>query len=231
MHRPALFPPLRLFPSTITIQYTRMKPTGSVMRYIHIRRGLKLGLCFTVCHRLSMLVIAVNLIVILDGLLERDLSQQPRRCLAGVAANVTAAVLIRQDHVINVLFWTIGQLPHRTPLWLRKHAAKLYHLGGTHNGAGVAAGIWYLLFNVAAVNQRPQNMPLHAEVVATVALCTLMDILFLQILVFSVPKIGTKFHNLWKQMHRFLGWLLLASFWAFLFMYNIANRGRPPDHR
>jgi len=49
-----------------------------------------------------MLVIAVNLIMILDGLLERDLSQQPRICLTGVAANVTAAVLIRQGLVINV---------------------------------------------------------------------------------------------------------------------------------
>lgn len=206
--------------STTDTDQTKLGPINPVTRS-YMAGCLKLGLHFTVYHRLSMLVIVPNLFMILYGILERNLFQQPRICLSGVAANVAAAVLIRQDHIINILFWSFGQLPHRTPLWLRKHAAKLYHLGGIHSGAGVAAGIWFLFFNIAAVHRRPRNMPLMAGIIATVALCTLMDILFLQILVFSIPVIRTKFHDLWEQMHRFSGWMLLTSFWAFPSLYNI----------
>lgn len=78
-----------------------------------------------------------------------------------------------------------------------------------------------MFFNIAAVHQRPRNMPLQAGMIATVALCTLMDILFLPILALSMPIIRTKFHDLWEQMHRLSGWILLTSFWAFLLMYNI----------
>lgn len=40
-------------------------------------------------------------------------------------------------------------------------------------------------------------------------------------LAFSIPTIRSKCHNLWEQMYRFAGWLLLMSSWAFFIMYNI----------
>lgn len=209
-------PPLSMSTSTLDVRMGKR----SVTRKVYLRGGTRLGIRFTVYHRLSALVILPNLGFMIYEI-SRGGRQQPMVCLNAVAANIAITVLIRQDHIINALFWLVGEIPHWTPLWLRKHAAKLYHLGGIHSGAGIAAAVWYLFFNIAATYQRSRNEPLDAEMKATIALCALMDILLLQILISSIPSIRSKFHNFWEQMHRFAGWLLLLCFWAFLTMYNV----------
>lgn len=51
-------------------------------------------------------------------------------------------------------------------------------------------------------------------------------LLFVQMLLFSIPRFRTKFHNTWEQTHRFVGWLLLVCFWTHLIIYNIYQSER-----
>lgn len=192
----------------------------SVTQKIYHDNGKKFALRFTVYHRLSLLVILPNAAIIIHQILQGTLFNQPATCIQAVAANVAAAVLVRQDHIINMLFTVFGLIPHWTPLWLRKHAAKLYHLGGIHSGAGVASGMWLVFFNVASIRTQPHT-GITGKVAAIITLCFLMDILLLQILVLSIPSCRSKFHNVWEMTHRFSGWMLLIVFWGFLIMYNM----------
>lgn len=175
---------------------------------------------FTVYHQLSLLVILPNAAVIVYQLCRCTLFDQPTTCINAVAANVTAAVLIRQDHVINFLFTSFGLIPHWVPLRLRWHIARLYHLGSVHSGAGVASGMWLIFFNIASILHEPHT-GMTPKVAAIIALCLAMDVMLLQMLVFSMPVFRHRFHNFFELSHRFSGWLLLLVFWAFLVIYNI----------
>ena len=64
-----------------------------------------------------------------------------------VAANLLASILIRNEVVINLIFW-IATLPRGAPLWIRRHFARCYHLGGLHSGAAVCATLWWSVFAV-----------------------------------------------------------------------------------
>ena len=211
-------------PTATPLSGTREKETyqqsDSVTRNIYIEKGSKFALRFTVYHRLSLLVILPNAAIIIYLVVKGHVVERPEACLNAVAANITVTVLILQDHIINILFTSFGLIPHWIPLCIRKHAAKLYHLGGIHSGAAIASGIWFLLFNIAVLNAQ-HHIRIDAQNIASMSLCMLMDILLLQMLVFSYPTFRTKFHDIWEQMHRFSGWLLLISFWAFMVMYNI----------
>ena len=47
-----------------------------------------------------------------------------------VMFNLALAILVRQQYVINGLFWLATRIPVTWPLCIRRHAAKVYHLGG-----------------------------------------------------------------------------------------------------
>lgn len=175
---------------------------------------------FTVYHRLSLLVVLPNAAVIIYQVSQGTLFDQPTTCLNAVAANVAAAALIRQDYVINFLFTSFALIQQRAPLRLRWHIARLYHLGSVHSGTGVASGMWLVLFNVSSILNQPHT-GMTPKVAAIIALCLSLDVLLLQMLVFSIPTFRHRFHNVWELFHRFSGWLLLILFWGFLVMYNI----------
>jgi len=176
---------------------------------------------YTVYQRLYTLVILPNLVAITYLSVEKDLLHSPATCLNAVAFNIAATILIRQEYIINLLYRTIGCIPHWAPFAIRKRAAKLYHLGGIHSSAGVAAAIWFLLFNVAAVREWSSDIPSSKAAIATISVSAVVVILFLQILLFSTSKFRTRYHNTWEQIHRFAGWLLLGCFWVHLIVYNI----------
>jgi len=63
-----------------------------------------------------------------------------------VIANVTLAVLMRQDYVIDAFFVTFTAIPRSWPIAIRKLFALVYHIGGLHSGGGVSAVVWHILF-------------------------------------------------------------------------------------
>ncbi len=64
--------------------------------------------------------------------------------------NLAAAVLIRQQTVLNVLFGVAGRGSKDWPLWLRWSVSKVHHVGGIHVGGALAGTAWLCAFTVLA---------------------------------------------------------------------------------
>jgi hypothetical protein len=184
-----------------------------------VRRKAYCVWTYTVYHRLSTLVIAANAAVVTHVCLRRRLLDDPQTCLQAVSANILIAVLIRQEHVINSLYYIVGLIPHSIPLCLRRHAANLYHLGGIHSGAAMSASAWLAVFNVAAVKSSGKRTYLDGQAVLTICLAGLLDLLLLLMLSFSLPVFRRKYHNTWEGIHRLSRWLLVLVFWFYLASY------------
>lgn len=97
---------------------------------------------FNVYERLASIVLIVNLVFMIWTLTKPNPFAYPARFSTAVAANITLTVLIRNEHVINFLFWSFGKTPKSWPLRIRRIMAKLYHLGGLHSGSGIAGCLW-----------------------------------------------------------------------------------------
>ncbi|MEO3780217.1 hypothetical protein ABGB16_26040 [Micromonospora sp. B11E3] len=68
--------------------------------------------------------------------------------------NVTLAVIVRQQWIINALFWLATRAPRTWPLRVRWALAKIYHVGGLHVGMAVSGTAWYLVFVVSLMYDR-----------------------------------------------------------------------------
>jgi hypothetical protein len=65
--------------------------------------------------------------------------------------NLAAAVVFRQQYVINALAWLVTRPPTSWPLRIRWTLGKYYHFGGLHVGAALAGTLWYLALVVSMV--------------------------------------------------------------------------------
>ncbi|PHH83868.1 hypothetical protein CDD83_2896 [Cordyceps sp. RAO-2017] len=141
------------------------------------------------------------------------------------AANLLAAVLVRQDAVINLLYTVFCSLPRSAPLWMRSRCAKIYHLGGVHSGAGVGATAWLVASTVqstasyvraARAGPEPDEPEeaAGAPSAATVAVSWLLCVLCAAMIGSAWPSFRKRHHNLFERLHRFLGWTALALFWV-----------------
>ncbi|KAL6402646.1 Linear gramicidin synthase subunit C [Ilyonectria robusta] len=131
------------------------------------------------------------------------------------AINLAAAVLVRQDAVINGLYTVTCSAPKRFPLWIRARCAKIYHLGGVHSAAGISATAWLLVSTVrgaicnGGLCDGQQTGSLATQVVSWL-LCGLCCIMVGS----AWPSFRKKHHNLFERSHRFAGWTALGLFWV-----------------
>ena len=128
------------------------------------------------------------------------------------SANLMVAFLIRQEHIVNILFEIFTWVPHSLPVSLRRRLAKVFHYGGLHSGCSVAAVVWYVLYTALATKQFIETRPEGSLEVLTVAY--ILITLFVTILVFAHPRMRAKFHNHFEWTHRGAGWTALGIFWA-----------------
>ncbi|MER5266500.1 hypothetical protein ABTZ99_30865 [Actinosynnema sp. NPDC002837] len=146
---------------------------------------------FTHHNRLAAAVVLVNVIA--------AFGVDDARALADlVVANVTLAVLIRQQHVINLLFRLATSAPTTWPLRVRWTLGKVYHFGGLHVGAALSATAWFTA--LAVVRPDPLTWTILALMVAMV--------------VFALPALRARRHDVFERVHRFAGWTVLALFAA-----------------
>ncbi len=111
-----------------------------------------------------------------------------------VLANFALAVLIRQQYVINLLFWLATSVPTHWPLRIRWTMGKVYHFGGLHVGAALCATAWF-----------PFTAP-------SLVLTWVILALLLTMIVLAVPPLRARQHNWFERVHRFGGWSVLALF-------------------
>jgi hypothetical protein len=136
------------------------------------------------------------------------------------ATNLTLAVLMRQDHVINLLFTIACSIPTWTPLFIRRNCAKIYHIGGLHSGCAVAATAWLLFFTIAAT--------ITSAHPAVLGVSYALIVLLISMVVSAHPDFRARFHDRFELIHRFAGWTALALFWIQSILLTDSERGTMP---
>ncbi|KIW79230.1 hypothetical protein Z517_05842 [Fonsecaea pedrosoi CBS 271.37] len=182
-------------------------------KYTRFLRNLRWTI-FSVYRRLNTLAVTANVIVIIVLATQHKLlSMSPEWAATAVSINLTVGVLVRQELVINALFWTFGQCPQWFPLRLRRLAAKIYHLGGLHSGAGISAAVWFAFFNVSTVRAL-QSGALRRHQNSIPIITVILDVLLISIITMAHPGIRARMHNQFELVHRFAGWTAVGLFWA-----------------
>ena len=165
---------------------------------------------FSYYNRLAAMVLMANAAFVLMGLNLQAINVQVLSDM--VLINLSIAILIRQQYVINALFWLATRVPLTWPLRVRRSAAKVYHFGGLHSGAALAATAWFTVMvgvQVARYVQAPGSVSPAWLWLSGVLLSLLM-----LMVIMAQPQIRGRFHNGFERVHRFAGWSALLLFWG-----------------
>ncbi len=167
-------------------------------------------------QRLILLVFIVNAVILVWGIDSRTWWNTDGFALDRIGDmalfNFALGILIRQQRVINFLFWLATRIPTSWPLWIRWGAGKVFHFGGLHIGGNVTGSLWFTLL-LAGMGY---NYALEAGQVSalTLGLTAVMLALLAVMIVTALSTIRARLHNLFERTHRFVGWTVLALFWA-----------------
>lgn len=165
---------------------------------------------FSYYNRLFAFVLVCNALVLGAGPGVQAMGVETLSTL--VLINLSLATLVRQQYLINGLFWLATRVPLRWPLWVRRRAAKVYHIGGLHSGAAVAATGWFVaMVGVQTATHMGEPGGVLPEAVWLNA--ALLGLLVLM-LIMALPWVRGRFHNGFERVHRFAGWGVLLLFWA-----------------
>lgn len=171
---------------------------------------------FSHYNRLVVLVLACNIAVLVYGITVGQWWSTAGVNLpmlsALVVANLSLAILIRQQYLINLLFWLATRAPTTWPLAVRRSLAKVYHFGGLHSGGAMAAIAWFALLFGSMIWQRLEG-PGGVSLTLIGLSGGLLGLLLL-VAVMAMPTLRGRFHNAFERTHRFAGWAALAMFWA-----------------
>jgi hypothetical protein len=178
-------------------------------------------------QRLIAAVVLINAVALWSHAERGDWRIGDGSALSGLAAltlvNLAAAVLIRQQHVLNVLFGLAGRAPRDWPLWLRWSVSKVHHVGGIHAGAALAGTAWLCAFTWVATVAHARE-PAGATL-TTVVLAWCLAALALVVVVCAAPAVRSRAHNVFELTHRFGGWTAIALFWALTVHLALLGRG------
>ncbi|KAF4279536.1 hypothetical protein KXW39_004479 [Aspergillus fumigatus] len=189
-------------------------------------RGLRYRI-FIVYRRLFTLIWLANVAALLCILFIPKLGPQWISTIAFI--NLTIAVLVRQDAVINVLYTICCSVPKSWPLAIRRRCAKIYHLGGVHSGAAMAATAWFagsIGYNI--YNQVDDARALAKASPATLTLSLIVLLLLFSMIGFAYPTFRKKRHNTFERIHRFVGWTILGIIWIQTILSIRDQRGTQP---
>lgn len=176
-------------------------------------------------NRLAALVLVANLALLVfsissgwwtvDGIAVAALSNV-------VLANFALAILIRQQYVINVLFWLATRAPTSWPLRIRWMLAKVYHFGGLHIGGAVAGTLWFLALTGAEIYHVARGLP--GVTTETMIVSSVLVVLLIGMTAMARPSYRARSHNTFERMHRFGGWTALGLFWATTVLAAVGQR-------
>lgn len=166
-------------------------------------------------RRLAALVALVNLVVFATGAsngrwFDGSFALAPIADMALI--NLSLGILIRQQRVVNALFWLATRIPTSAPLWIRWGAGKVFHFGGLHSGGTVAGTAWFGLLLAGMAYNRATGAALPSDL--TLGLTAGMLALMTLMIVSAIGPIRARFHNRFEKIHRFAGWTVLGLFWA-----------------
>ncbi len=165
--------------------------------------------------RLFVFVVMVNLIIAYQAIFIWNWWQPGQVRLDYlqnmVIGNFFAAIIIRQQYVINFLFWAATRAPTSWPLRIRWTLGKVYHFGGIHSSAATMGTSWFVIF-FGSLSYQLINGSRGIDLVSVSSL--LLTVTLIGICIMSLPKVRGKFHNSFEKTHRFGGWFSLILFWT-----------------
>ncbi len=137
-----------------------------------------------------------------------------------VTANILVTILVRNEHVVNAMFWVFGTWTKNLPLQLRTLAAKVYSYGGIHSAGAVAATFWYMAYLVLLTRefQSAESLSVIRSYIYFVSYFILF--LLVSMLISAHPHLRRAIHNWFEGIHRFMGWLAVLLFWAQVMLLN-----------
>ncbi|KAI6717197.1 hypothetical protein JHW43_000372 [Diplocarpon mali] len=138
------------------------------------------------------------------------------RLATAAAANITLALLARQDYIINAMFRLCWLVPRSAPLRLRRIVTKVYEYGGVHSGAAACSVAWFALCTSYITREFCAGGPLRgpALVATSYGLLGLLGLL----VVTALPPFRGASHDAFENVHRWGGWAALVLFWAELLL-------------
>ncbi|EEA93331.1 membrane protein [Pseudovibrio sp. JE062] len=167
-------------------------------------------------NRLVVLVAVVNIAVFIAGLQDGRWFSETGFALGAIAdmalINLSLGILIRQQRVVNALFWLATRVPTSWPLWIRWGAGKVFHFGGLHSSSTVSGTIWFGFLLYAMVANRIEGAALPSD--QTLALSGAMVALMVLLIITAQGGFRARYHNTFEKVHRFVGWTVLGLFWA-----------------
>lgn len=137
--------------------------------------------------------------------------------------NLAAAVVFRQQYVLNVLAWLVTRPPTSWPLRVRWALGKYYHFGGLHVGTAVAGTLWYLVLVVSMIRDAVAGVGMASS--ATMILGTTIATTFTVMVVMALPRMRAAQHDRFEATHRFCGWAALWLVWINTLLFVDAGRG------
>lgn len=178
-------------------------------------------------YRLTAGILLINAIVLVVNLGQGDWRLTDGSALSALSAlvlvNLTIAVIIRHQLVLNTLFTLAGRARPTWPRWVRWSISKVHHVGGIHVGCAIAGTAWLWAFAVVALVARVRD-PATATL-TTVILSGAIALLGAIIVFGAAPQVRAKAHNVFEHTHRFGGWTAVALFWPLTIHLAVVGRG------
>ena len=136
-------------------------------------------------------------------------------------ANLAAAVVFRQQYVLNALAWLVTRPPTSWPLRLRWALGKHYHVGGLHVGTAVAGTLWYLVLVASMVRDALAGVgqASHAHLILGATIATTFTVM----VVTALPRLRAAQHDRFEMTHRFCGWAALVLVWLNTVLFTCAG--------
>lgn len=174
---------------------------------------------------LMLLTVAANLLVLAATSLTRaEPVAAVDLAMTATTVNLVIAVLFRQQYVVNALFWVATRAPSSWPLSIRSRLARVYHFGGIHAGAAIAATGWFGVFAALVLVRSGTAGGYRGGPVAAVTGLIVVDLII--ICLCARPGVRERRHELFEASHRYGGWLALVLFSA-LTVARAENHDRP----
>ncbi|KAG8695696.1 hypothetical protein FRC09_008995 [Ceratobasidium sp. 395] len=176
---------------------------------------------FSLYRRLFGVVFIVNMSIFIHALVKGGLPAKHIGTI--VVGNICAAVLMRQDYVLNLIFNIACAVPKSWPLAIRRIAGRVYHHGGAHSGSAISAVVWLIYFTEEVTRDVVRH---RGASIATVVITYLILALLVVMVWFAYPKKRSTMHDNFERTHRFMGWAATALVWALVVL--LTNDYREP---
>jgi NAD(P)H-flavin reductase len=192
-------------------------PSNEKLRNHTASRSLRwLRLAFSEYRLLFTLVFLLNLVGIVEFIVNWFRRGYPnsKTCALATSTNLAISIVIREEHIVNFLYTIFASVPSTAPLWIRRRAGKIYHLGGLHSGCAVAATFWFIVLSIQSTLSFCSMTSKTAENWILIIVIYILDCLLISMVIMAHSSIRAKLHNAFEIVHRLAGWSSLALLWT-----------------